>query len=97
MDLRPVLAAVAKDLGLAALTRHGGLVGKLKDTYKTPARLVAFARNESGLDTLRSMKDWGPLQNKGWRVWTDDYSNVLGVIMASMGQQDSKSKQTSDQ
>jgi hypothetical protein len=97
MDLRPVLAAVAKDLGLAALTRHGGLAGKLKDTYKTPATLVAFARNESGLDTLRSMKDWGPLQNKGWRVWTDDYSNVLGVIMASMGQQDSESKQTSDQ
>ncbi|MHA1165474.1 MAG: fused MFS/spermidine synthase [Alphaproteobacteria bacterium] len=97
MDLRPVLAAAAKDLGLATLTRHSGLAGELKKTYKTPATLVAFARSQSALDTLRSMKDWGPLRNKGWRVWTDDYSNVLGVIMASIGQQDRESKRTSDQ
>ncbi len=97
MDLRPVLAAAAKELGLAALTRHGGGVGELRKTYKTAATLVAFARTQSGLETLRAMNGWEPLQDKGWRVWTDDYSNVLGAILASLGKKDSSSKQKSDQ
>lgn len=96
MELRPVLAAAAKELGLAALTRNGGRAGALKDAYKTPATLVAFARSEKRLDTLRAKKGWGPLQNKGWRVWTDDYSNVLDAILASYGSKDSKSKQISN-
>ena len=86
MELRPVLAAVTKQLGLAALTRHGGHAGEFNITYKTPATLVAFARSGKTLESLRAMKGWGPLQDKGWRVWTDDYSNVLGAILASAGQ-----------
>lgn len=84
MDLRPVLAAAAKELGLAALTRHGGHTGELKSTYKGSATLVGFARTESRLEPLRAMKGWEPLQDKGWRVWTDDYSNVLGAMLAPL-------------
>ena len=97
MELRPVLAAVAKELGLAALTRHGGGGNELKTSYKTAATLVAFARTESGLDALRAMNGWEPLQDKGWRVWTDDYSNVLGAILSTLNQQGGIFKQKSDQ
>jgi len=90
MDLRPVLAAAAKELGLAALTRRGGHADAFKSTYKTSATLVGFARTESRLEALRAMKGWEPLQDKGWRVWTDDYSNVLGAILASHGRPDNK-------
>lgn len=85
MDLRPVLAAAAKELNLIALTRHGGHGHDLRDTYKSASRLVAFARRNATLDPLRALDGWVPLQGKGWRVWTDDYSNVLSAILASQG------------
>lgn len=83
MDLRPVLAAAARELALSALVRHGGKEGALKESYKSPAILVALTRNENSLSRLRQMTGWQPLAGKGWRVWTDDYSNVLQAIMAA--------------
>ncbi len=90
MDLRPVLAAAARDMGLAALVRHGGKVGDLRSTYKTAATLVAIAKSEKDLDVLRGIKGWGQLEDAGWRVWSDDYSNILRAIFAKSAAQGSK-------
>lgn len=87
MDLRPALAAAARELGLTAMTRHGGKVGELRETYKSAATLVAMAREEKTLLPLKTMEGWVPLEDKGWRIWTDDYSNVLKSILASAGEE----------
>jgi len=83
MDLRPVLAAAAKELGLTAMTRQGGKEGELQKTYKGAATLVAMARSKATLLPLENMDGWTQLENKGWRIWTDDYSNILESIFAS--------------
>jgi len=85
MDLRPVLAATARELGLAVMTRYGGKEGAQNETYKNAAIVVALARRPSSLEPLAAMKEWEPLPDSGWRVWTDDYSNILQAIFEARG------------
>lgn len=94
MDLVPVLSAVARDLGLAGLTRQGGHAGNLKDTYKSPATVVALARTDGVLGGLGKMAGWKQLPGTRARAWTDDYSNVLGAVLGTL---DSEGADTSDQ
>lgn len=81
MDLRPVVAAAARELGLAAVVRHGGGVGATRETYKTPATLVALARDPVTLAPLVAREGWSPLHDAAWQAWRDDYSNVLRAIL----------------
>jgi spermidine synthase len=97
MDLHPVLAAAARELSLAALTRNGGHAGNLKTAYKSSAVMVAFARTRTRLEPLRTMEGWEPLEDRGWRIWTDDYSNVLRAILASNSLEKSTAKKSSNQ
>jgi hypothetical protein len=44
------------------------------------ARLVVLAREAGDAGSLA--KDWTPLQpDRSSSLWTDDYSNVLGVML----------------
>jgi hypothetical protein len=44
--------------------------------------VVASARQDEDFDTLRDDADWVPIEPPaGQRIWTDDYSNVVGAII----------------
>jgi len=80
LDLSPVLASIANDLGLVALKRQSA--GN-KDTpmINAPAIMVAVARAPKDLGTLPSQPGWHALHaDPNKRTWTDSYSNILGAL-----------------
>jgi len=80
LDLAPVVANVARSQGLHAFLREDTAAGDLMTTFKANARIVAMARNPA--DAGRIAKDWMPLQpDPSSALWTDDYSNILGVML----------------
>ena len=81
VDLRPVLANLAVDARLAGLVRDdraGGVPGKAGSTW------VVLARKPQDLRRLAdgsSGPAWEALRpDPAVGVWTDDYSNLLGVL-----------------
>jgi hypothetical protein len=51
------------------------------DTGKYPSKWLVMSRNESDLGALARDARWKPaLPKRETRVWTDDYSNLLGII-----------------
>jgi SAM-dependent methyltransferase len=81
-DLLPVLAADARDLGLAARVRDDWrITPEQAAEQKRQSRWVLLARDEADFGALRDDPAWQPLTAPpGWRTWTDDYSNLLGVF-----------------
>lgn len=84
LDLEPVLANLAADAGLAGRLREEraeDISDEDKKRGKTPSRWVMLARREEGLKELARDSKWRPLQKRGdVGVWSDDYSNLVGVI-----------------
>jgi hypothetical protein len=40
------------------------------------------AHNTSDLAALKLGRDWTPAKpDPGFRTWTDDYSNILGILL----------------
>ncbi len=80
LDLAPVVANVAHSHGLVAFFREDNSAGDLMVTLKANARLVVMAR-EAG-DTGSVAASWTPLRSDpSSALWTDDYSNILGVML----------------
>src|SRR3954447_6660227 len=80
LDLAPVVANVAQSLGLAAFMREDNSAGDLLTTLKANARLVVLARDTADAGSVAG--DWAPLQpDRSSALWTDDYSNILGVML----------------
>jgi len=76
LDLVPVLAAQAVELGMAAVVRRD-------DTADPPGAVstwVVLARRDADLDRLRTRPEWGPAVAGSTRAWTDDYSSLLQVL-----------------
>jgi hypothetical protein len=80
LDLAPVVANVAHSHGLVAFIREDDSAGDLTVTLKANARLVVMARAAS--DTGSVAASWTPLRpDPASALWTDDYSNVLGIML----------------
>lgn len=80
LDLAPVVANVAQSQGLKAFLREDTSAGDLMTTFKANARLVVLARDAADAGSVA--KDWTPLQpDPASALWTDDYSNILGVML----------------
>jgi len=81
LDLSPVLAGIARELGLFAVERFDHSVpSRDRELGTSASRWVVLARD------LRRLE---PLATAGWRpvrataedgVWRDDFSNILGAI-----------------
>ncbi len=82
LDLAPTLGTQARDAGLVSLVRDDTAVSQLEmDGGRLPSKWLVMARKTSDLGGLARDTRWNPAPMKpGARVWTDDYSNLLGAI-----------------
>ena len=80
LDLAPVVANVARSQGLVSFLREDDRAGDFMKTFVSNARVVAMAR-EAG-DTGSVAGKWAPLRpDPASALWTDDYSNILGIML----------------
>jgi predicted membrane-bound spermidine synthase len=81
LDLTPVLAGLAENLGLTALTQYDQQVTDAeKAAGKAASRWVVLARQSQDLGTLANSPQWQPLVAKAdFPLWTDDFSNLWQI------------------
>src|SRR5262249_16004554 len=82
LDLEPVLARIAADLGLTALIPGPPLPVSFDGYFsQLPSTWMALARTPGDLPGLVSEEGWGPpAAPSPGRTWTDDYSNILQAL-----------------
>jgi spermidine synthase len=80
LDLRPVLAAAATDLGLAALELQRSPTPRATAEGAQASRWVALAPKASALVPL-ARAGWKPLPSSDGPLWTDRYSNLLTLLI----------------
>ena len=82
LDLEPVIADLARDAGLVALLQVDTDVTPAERAGgKLPSRWVVMARRPADLGSLVTDARWAPPRGLAdGRVWTDDFSSVLGVL-----------------
>jgi hypothetical protein len=82
LDLRPIVASLARDAGWVAYGRDDLLLApEEREAGKDPSQWVVLARTRSGLGALAQDPRWRALTvPAGARVWTDDFSNLWNVI-----------------
>lgn len=81
LDLRPVLVELARDARLAGAVVDRDVDGQGKDALHYGSRWVALADGAQHLAPLVREAGWEVLPPSARvRVWTDDYSDVLGVL-----------------
>ncbi len=79
-ELRPVLAAIARVLGMHGRTNR--LLTDPNDPLATDAVCVVFARDAAPLDRVTAGQPWVDLQ-EGWDTvlpWTDDYIDLWAAF-----------------
>ena len=82
LDLSPVLAATAADLGLAAMA-PGFRLSVRSDAHfaRMESHWMALARAPTDLAALATQEGWQTSGlGRGGRPWTDDYSNILQAL-----------------
>lgn len=79
------------DVVSASAQANGMFVALHKAHFASPPHTVApevavVAQNRSDLAALKLDANWKSLQApQGFRTWTDDYSNILGVLLQRLG------------
>jgi spermidine synthase len=81
-DLGPVLARIAEDQHLVSYMRNDDQVAPERAAEAMrPSVWVVLARDEQHLGQLaHSAPRWARLSGSNVRLWTDDYTNMLGVL-----------------
>jgi len=82
VDLEPVLARQAKDLGLTALVRTDDIdEATAREKGRFACVWAVLARDAADLAPLGKDARWLPAQTKpGVEPWTDDFSNIWTVF-----------------
>jgi spermidine synthase len=82
LNLQPVLSELARDARVAGVVgRDSGLSATQRAQMLSGSVWVVLARRATDFATLARTPGWTPLAPKAdVRVWTDDYSDVLGVF-----------------
>ena len=79
LDLRPVVAAAAQQLGMHALIVE--LDADADDAFCRDSVWVMIARPEAAASLLEKIKGAVPLAPRpGFAVWTDGFSNLLKIL-----------------
>ncbi|MDR0786743.1 MAG: fused MFS/spermidine synthase [Gemmatimonadota bacterium] len=80
IDLRPVLEASARTLGLATRIESGPII-IVEGSYTTVATWVAIARDPADLEGLTDEDGWMDLQpTRRIEPWTDDFTSLWPVM-----------------
>ena len=79
LDLEPVVAAIARDLGLVALVRRDlPIPVKEQGTGRVQSVWAILARSTGDLGGLATDKRWEALRSRAdVSAWTDDFSNIM--------------------
>jgi hypothetical protein len=81
LDLEPVLGSLARAAGLVGLAQlDRSTTAADLASYKKPSHWVLIARRADDLVPFLGDGRWRPARQQHGAVWTDDFSNVLGVI-----------------
>jgi hypothetical protein len=82
VNLLPVVAELARDARVAGVVgRDLRLTDEQQAMLKTTSQWVVVSRHAADLATLSRQPGWVPLPPHGdVGVWTDDFSDILGVI-----------------
>ncbi len=83
LDLAPPLVRGAEELGLVSRVQEH--TPETSDTnypeYVSYSRWLVIARTEEALGELADDPDWRPGEvDQDFRLWTDDYANILSII-----------------
>jgi hypothetical protein len=82
LELAPVVGATAREAGLVSMTElHGPTEEQHRISAEiSPSRWVLLARSRADFGALTADSRWESLDEVDGPVWTDDYSNVIGVL-----------------
>ncbi len=83
MELSSVVAGIAHVNGLVSrVNNRAARDGEDDSDYLFTSTVVISAREDADFATLREDADWTVIDPPaGQRVWTDDYSNVIGAVL----------------
>jgi hypothetical protein len=83
MELSSVVAGIAHANGLVSLVNNrGSREGEEDAKYIFTSTVVISARDQSDFGVLLQDQDWTEIvPPPGQRIWTDDYSNVIGAVI----------------
>jgi SAM-dependent methyltransferase/uncharacterized membrane protein YecN with MAPEG domain len=80
LNVEKLVRALVTDAGLTAFSRFDD-AGDLRKFGKSSANHVAAAREAKDLKPLTALPGWEPVARPAnFKPWTDDYSNLLGLI-----------------
>ena len=81
LDLAPILANVAKSLGMVAALREDAPTTDEEKAGKRPSRWVVMYRRAADVEALNTPSRWDPIDpSEKMPLWTDDYSNILSAF-----------------
>lgn len=80
LELADVVAASAAANGMVSAVHYAQT--KATRSRKFSPEVVVVARSNADRAALKLGRDWTPAKPQpGFRTWTDDYSNILGVLL----------------
>ena len=79
LDLEPVIAAAARDLGLVSIVGTDQPPAELTDLADA-SQWVIVARSYADLADLVEGQEWRTAHAEGRRAWTDRSSDLLGAL-----------------
>lgn len=83
MELASVVAGIAAANGLVTRVMYSGLFES--ERFIFGSSVAAVARSDEDFGTLHATGDWEIVEvDPGQRVWTDDFSNIVGAIIRQM-------------
>jgi SAM-dependent methyltransferase len=79
-DLAPVVRRLADELGLTGRRRIDPSSPELEVAGRWSSQWVVLAGDPASVDRLTHELGWGELPPAEGRLWTDDYSDLLGAL-----------------
>lgn len=80
LDLRPIVARVARELGLAARAQLFVPREEARGTWLIASEWIVLAPDPDRLAFLNGDDRWDVLNGSDASLWTDDFSNIVGVL-----------------